>query len=82
MIKQDNPLKPSNITINNKDKQFFEMKLETNTIIKSLTTLTTYNWQLPDVIDSLTFLAVFYMWNSIRYIDNNSKSSIFHYYLL
>lgn len=40
---QDNLLKPSNIVVTNKNKQFFKMRLEINAIIKNLATLTIYN---------------------------------------
>ena len=74
---QDNPLDPSNIAVD-KDKRFFKMELKTDAIIKSLATLTIYNWQSADVTDSLAFPVASYIWNSIRYADDNGKSSIFH----
>lgn len=56
-MRQDNILKANTAIVTNKDKQFFEMGLETDTTIKSLVTLTFYNWQLIDITNSLTFLA-------------------------
>lgn len=61
VMKQTNLLKPSNAEINNIDKQFFEIKLEIDAIIKSLAILTIYNWQLADIIDSLAFSTVLYI---------------------
>ena len=55
MIGQNNLLKLSNITVINKNKQFFKIELETDAIIKSLATLTIYNWQSINVIDNFVF---------------------------
>ena len=77
-MEQANSLESSNIKVNNIDNQFFEIRLETNATIKSLATLTLYNWQLADAMDSLVFPTVLYMWNSIRYTDDNGKSSTLH----
>lgn len=74
MIKQTNPPKPSIAKVEDVDKQFFEMRLEIDTIIKNLATLTIYNWQSIDITDSLAFSAVSYILNIIKYIDDNSKS--------
>ena len=56
VIKQANLLEPSNIEVDNINKQFFEMGLETDATIKDLATLTIYNWQLIDKTNSLIFL--------------------------
>lgn len=71
----------NNATIN-KNKQFFKIKLETNTTIKKLAFLTVYNWQSVNIIDDLVFSAVLDMWNNIRYINNNDKSFAFYYQLI
>ncbi len=81
MIGQDNLLEPSNVAVD-KDDRFFEMKLETNATIESLATLTVYNWQSANVTDSLAFLATSHMWNSIRHVDDNGKSSVLHCHLI
>lgn len=82
VMEQANPLKPSNAKVNNVDKQFIEMGLETDAPIKNLVTLTLYNYQLADTTDSLAFPAVLHIWNSIRYADDNGKSSTLHRYFI
>lgn len=79
-MKQANPLEPNIAKVDNVDKQFFEMGLEINAPIKSLATLTIYNQQLANAIDSLTFSAALHMQNNIRHAKNNSKSSTFYCY--
>ncbi len=54
VIGQDDPSDPSNTAVD-KDDRFYKMELETNATIKSLATLTIYNWRLADATDSLNF---------------------------
>ncbi len=61
VMEQDDPLEPSNAVVNDKDKQFFEMRLETNATIENLATLTIYNWRSADTMDSLVFPAASHM---------------------
>ncbi len=82
VMEQDDPLEPSNAAVNDEDKQFFEIGLETNATIENLATLTIYNWRSADATDSLTFPATSHMWNSIRYTNDNGKSSALHRHLL
>ncbi len=82
VIEQDDPLEPNNATIDNKNEQFFEMRLETDAIIGNLATLTIYNWRSADTIDSLTFLTTSSMWNSIGHANNNGESFTLYYYVL
>ncbi len=58
------------------------MELKTDATIKSLATLTIYNWRSADAMDSLAFPVVSQMWNSIRNVDDNGKSSAFHCHLI
>lgn len=44
VIELANPLKLSNTEVDNINKQFFEIRLEINTTIKNLATLTIYNY--------------------------------------
>ncbi len=81
VIGQDDSLDPNNAAVD-KDNRFFEMELETDTTIKSLTTLTIYNWRSADATDSLAFLTASHMWTSIRHVDDNSKSSALYYHLI
>ncbi len=81
MMGQDNPLDSSNVAVD-KDNRFFKIKLETDATIKYLATLTVYNWQSADATDSLTFPAASHMWNSIRYANDNGKSSAFYCHLI
>ncbi len=78
---QDDPLDPSNAAVD-KDDRFFEMELETDAIIESLSTLTVYNWRSADAIDSLAFSASSHMWNSIRHADDNGESSALYRHLI
>lgn len=57
-MKQNNPINLSNIVIINRNKQFFEMKLEISTIIQTLITWIIYNWQSIEVIHGLAFFIV------------------------
>lgn len=57
-MEQDNFLELSNTAIKNKDKQFFEMGLEINAIIKNLATLTIDNWRSVKITNSLVFRIV------------------------
>ncbi len=82
VIEPDNPLEPNNTIVDDKDKQFFQMELETDVIIENLTTFTIYNWQSVNATDSLEFSATSHMWNSIRHADDNGESSPFHCHLL
>lgn len=82
MIEQANLLKPSNAEINNIDKQFIKIRLETDAIIKSLATFTIYNWQSADVMNSLAFPKALYMQNNIRYVNNNGKFFALHCHLI
>lgn len=61
MIKQDDLLELINVAIDNKDKQFFKIRLETDAIIKNLATLIIYNWWSVDVTDSLAFPTTSYI---------------------
>ena len=61
VMEQANLLKPSNAEINNIDKQFIKIRLETDVIIKSLAIFTIYNWQSADVMNSLAFPTALYM---------------------
>lgn len=58
------------------------MILETNTTIKNLAALTIYNQQSADATDSLIFPIASHMWNRIRHVDDNSKSSALHYHFI
>ena len=58
------------------------MGLEINTTIKSLVTLTIYNSQLANAIDSLAFSKASHIWNSIRHANDNSKSFTLHRHLI
>lgn len=80
-MRQNNPLKSSNIVIN-KNNRFFEIILEINTTIKSLATLIVYNWQSADATDSFIFSTALYIWNSIRHTYNNDKSSTLYCHLI
>ncbi len=81
MIEQYDSLDPSNTAID-EDDRFFEIELETDANIESLTTLTVYNWRSADVTDSFVFPATSQMWNSIRHADDNGKSSALHRHLI
>lgn len=81
-MEQANLLKPSNAEINNIDKQFIKIRLETDVIIKSLAIFTIYNWQSADVMNSLAFPTALYMQNNIRYVNNNGKFFALHYHLI
>lgn len=61
VIKYANLLKPSIFKINDINKEFFEIKLKTNAIIKSFVILTFYNWQLADVINRFVFFPALYI---------------------
>ena len=78
---QDNLLDPSNATID-KDNRLFKMELKIDATIKSLATLTVYNWQSADITDSLAFPVASHMWNNIRHVNSNGKSFAFHCYLI
>ena len=82
VIEQANLLEPSNTKLDDIDKQFFEMGLEIDATIESLAILTIYNWQSTNITDSLIFLAVSHMWNSIRHTIDNGKSSTLYYYCI
>lgn len=56
VMEQDNPLEPSNATVNDENKQCFEIGLETDTTIKNLATLTIFYWQSGGATNSLTLL--------------------------
>lgn len=81
-MEETNTLEPSNAKVDNVDEQFFEIRPETNTTIKSLATLTLYHWRSADATDSLAFPAVLYMWNDIRHDDDNGKSSALYRHLI
>ncbi len=81
MIGQDDSLDSSNAAVD-EDDRFFEMELETDATIKSLATLTVYNWRSADATDSLTFPVALHMWNSIRHADDNSESFALHRHLI
>ncbi len=72
---------PSNAIVD-EDDRFFEMELETDATIESWATLTVYNWRSADAMDSLAFPAVSHMWNSIKHVDDNGKSSALHCHLI
>ena len=55
VMEQANPLELNNAEVDNVNKQFFEIGLETDTTIKSLATLTLYNWQSADVTNCFAF---------------------------
>lgn len=78
---QENLLEPSNAIVD-KDKQFFEIELETNATIESLATLTIYYWQSADATNSPAFSATSQMRNSIIHADNNGDSSTFYRHLI
>ncbi len=82
VMRQNNLLQPSNATVTDKDKQFFEMRLKTNTTIESLATLTIYNWRSTDATDIIIFPTVSHIWNSIRHINNNDKSFALYRHLI
>ena len=74
MVKQANLLESSYVKLENVDKQFFEMGLEIDATIESLANLTIYNLRSANAINSLAFPAASYIWNNIRYVDDNDKS--------
>lgn len=55
VIEGDIIMNPDNIKINDINEQYYNMKLDTDTFIENLVTLTVYNWQSTDKIDSLVF---------------------------
>lgn len=61
VIKYANLLKPSIFKVNNINKEFFEIKLKINAIIKSFVILTFYNWQLADAINRFAFFPALYI---------------------
>lgn len=82
VIEGDIIMNPDNIKIDDINKQCYNMKLDTDTSIENLVTLTVYNWQSTDKMDSLVFFAVSHMWNSLRHINNNRESSAIYCYLI
>ena len=60
-MEQANPFEPRNSEVDDIDEQFFERGLETDVTIKSLATLTLYNWQSANITDSLAFPTNSYM---------------------
>lgn len=81
-MEQATLLQPNNTEINNVNKDFFRMGLEIDAIIKNLASLTIYNWQSANAMDSFIFFAALYIQNSIRHTNNNSKSSTLYCYLI
>ena len=73
--------KQVNISVDNTDVQTFEMLLKDGTSIKSLVTLTIYNWQFSNSNECFAYPTTSHIWNSLRCADNNRESAVFYYYL-
>lgn len=74
---------PNNAKVNDIDKSFFEIKLETNINIKSLAILTIYNCQSAKAINSIIFPIISHICNSNKHVtdNNNIFFTLFYHFI-
>ncbi len=82
VMEEDIIMNPDDIGIDDVNKQYYNMELDTDAFIKNLVTLTVYNWQSTDATNSLAFPAASHIWNSLRHTDYSGESSAIHRHLI